>query len=343
MNKIGVIGAGSFGTTVAMLLSHNTDVLLYSRRQHVVDAINNTHTHHGVALSQKIKATSDLSRIGNECQILFPVIKSASFRMVMKDLYPYLTPQHILIHGTKGLDVTGVDVDNLGDAVISRSNVHTMSEVIRQESNVVRVGCLSGPNLAAEILQGQPTATVIASEFDEVIEYGKQLLSSQQFFVFATHDIMGAELAGVLKNIIAIGSGILGGLGMGKNVQAMLLTRGLREMVAFGKAMGARSRSFIGTAGIGDLIATATSEDSRNYQFGYAIGQGYTRQESLDKMEEVAEGVRTLQIAHHLAKYYEIKVPITELIYAAIFENYPPERAINYLMKYPFSPDVDFL
>jgi glycerol-3-phosphate dehydrogenase (NAD(P)+) len=343
MKKIGVIGAGSFGTTVAMLLSHNTDVLLYSRRQNVVDAINNTHMHLGVALSPKIKATSDLSLIGNECQVIFPVIKSASFRDVMKDLYPFLTPRHILIHGTKGLDVTGVDVDNLGDDTISRENVHTMSEVIRQESNVVRVGCLSGPNLAKEIMQGQPTATVLASEFDEVIEQGKKLLSSQQFFVFATHDVIGAELAGVLKNIIAIGSGILGGLGMGKNVQAMLLTRGLREMVAFGKAMGARSRSFIGTAGIGDLIATATSPDSRNYQFGFSIGQGLSRQESLDNMEEVAEGVRTLKIAHQLARYYDIKVPITEMIYSSVFENFPPERAINYLMKYPFSPDVDFL
>ncbi len=343
MKKVGVIGAGSFGTTVAILLAHNIDVLIYTRREHVVNAINNNHEHLGVRLSERILATSDMSRIGNECEVIFPVIRSESFRITMRAFYHHLTPRHILIHGTKGLDLTGLNGTPLVEARISRSNVHTMSEVILEETNVRRVGCLSGPNLAKEILDGQPTATVLASEYDEVIDIGKSLLSSKHFFVFASHEILGAELAGVLKNIIAIGSGILGGRGMGRNIQAMLLTRGLREMIAFGKAMGTTSRAFIGTAGIGDLIATATSPDSRNYRFGHFIGQGLSVDEALAQMDEAVEGIRTLRIAQQLAKHYQIKVPITEIIYSAVFEDYPIDRAINYLMKYPFSPDVDFL
>ncbi|MDX1684321.1 MAG: NAD(P)H-dependent glycerol-3-phosphate dehydrogenase [Saprospiraceae bacterium] len=343
MNKVGVIGAGSFGTTVATLLSHNTDVLIYSRRESVVHQINNTHEYMGVSLSERIEATSDIGHVASECNILFPVIRSQNFRELMKELYPYLTPEHILIHGTKGIDLTGIDEDNIANAKISRKNVHTMSEVILQETNVRRVGCLSGPNLSSEILDGQPTATVIASEFDEVIEIGKKLLTSNRFFVFSSHDLLGAELSGVLKNIIAIGSGILGGKNLGRNIQAILLTRGLREMIAFGKAMGSSSRAFIGTAGIGDLIATATSPNSRNYQFGHNIGTGMSLQEALDAVEETAEGFRTLRAAQQLAKHYDIKVPITQMIYSTVFEGYSIERAINYLMKYPFSTDVDFL
>ena len=195
-----------------------------------------------------------------------------------------------MIHGTKGFDLTGVSEDVMADHPITRKNVHTMSEVIRQESVVVRIGCLSGPNLSAEIMEGQPTATVIASRFNEVIKLGRKVLDSQQFHVFGSHELMGAELAGALKNAIAIGSGILGGLGMGKNIQAMLITRGLMEMVYFGKAMGANSKAFIGTAGIGDLVATATSTKSRNYTFGMRMAKGESLEEISNTMPGTCRG-----------------------------------------------------
>ena len=155
--------------------------------------------------------------------------------------------------------------------------------------------------------------------------------------------MLGAELAGALKNVIAIGSGLITGIGLGKNVQAMLITRGLREMIEFGTAMGAQSKAFFGTAGIGDLIATATSENSRNFTLGKFIASGSTLAEALEAMDEVAEGVRTLRIAQQLAIHYEIKVPITQMIYRAVFEGYDIEKALDYLMKYPFVEDVDFL
>ena len=340
---VGVIGAGSFGTAISNLIALNTEVLLFTRQQELVEKINNTHQHLGLILSPHIRATNDLKELAETCRLIFPIVPSGSFRDMMKTLAPHLRPYHILIHGTKGLDITGVDEEDLDGKSISRKRVHTMSEVIRQESVVVRIGCLSGPNLSAEIMDGQPTATVIGSKFSEVIKKGRRVLDSPQFHVFGTYEILGAELAGALKNSIAIGSGILGGLGLGKNIQAMLITRGLMEMVNLGKAMGASSKAFIGMAGIGDLVATATSTKSRNYTFGTRLAKGESVDDIRANMPELAEGVRTIKIMKHLAKHYKLHVPITEMLYAVVFQGFEVERAIKYLMNYPYDVDVDFL
>ena len=255
----------------------------------------------------------------------------------------YLRPYHILIHGTKGFDLHNRTMEDIAVNGITRKQVSTMSEVIMQETVVVRVGCLSGPNLAREILDGQPTATLIASKFDEVITRGKAVLSSSLFHVFGSYDLLGAELAGALKNTIALGSGMLKGYGLGKNIQAMLLTRGLMEMVYFGKAMGSEAEAFFGTAGIGDLIATATSKKSRNYTFGFRIGAGESLDDVMDSSTELAEGVRTLRITRHLARYYKLRVPITEMLYRIVFEEFPIQKAMDYLMTYPYDVDVDVL
>lgn len=339
---IGVVGAGSFGTAIANLLAINKDVLLYSRNPELVKQINTTHQHFNIDLSHRVVATSDLEEIANSCNLIFPIVPSDRFREMMRNLGPHLRPFHILIHGTKGFDLRRKpgESENLP---ISRKDIHTMSEVIRQESAVVRMGCLSGPNLASEIMEGQPTATVIASHFQEVIDLGKNALNSGQFQVFGSHELLGAELAGALKNSIAIGSGILAGRGLGKNIQALLITRGLMEMIGFGKAMGATPEAFLGTAGIGDLICTATSEKSRNFTFGRRLGSGESVQEIKSTMPELAEGIRTLQIARDLAEYYELHTPITEMLYRAVYESYPIDKAIGLLMKYPYYVDVDFL
>ncbi len=342
---IGVIGAGSFGTVVSNLIAYNADVLLHSRSDQVVEKINTTHKHIGVDLSKRIVATSDLERVANECDLIFPVVPSHGFRKLMKALSPYLRPYHILIHGTKGIDINEISYESLDDIslILTREQVSTMSEVIAQESVVLRIGCLSGPNLAKEIMEGQPTATVIGSKYDEVISWGKRVLRSRNFHVFGNHDILGAEMAGALKNIIAIGSGVLGGKGLGKNIQAMLITRGLMEMIYFGKAMGATSGAFFGTAGIGDLVATATSTDSRNYSFGMRLGRGEDIATIQSSMPELAEGVRALKIAKHLALGYKLHVPITDMLYKIVFEGYNVDKAMTYLMAYPYDVDVDFL
>lgn len=343
LKQVGVIGAGSFGTAIANLLSLNTKVLIYSRQQQLVENINGGKEHLGIQFNSNVSATSSFEALAKECTLIFPIVSSINFREVMQKISPFLRPYHILIHGTKGFDLTNVPDLDAKDLKLSRNNIHTMSEVIRQETSVVRVGCLSGPNLAVEILEGQPAATVIGSKFNEVIKSGRKVLDSQQFHVFGTHEMLGAELAGVLKNAIAIGSGILGGLGLGKNIQAMLITRGLMEMVYLGKAMGATSKAFVGIAGIGDLVATATSPKSRNYTFGAKIASGMSYEEVKSSMPELAEGIRTIKIMRLLGRNSKIHVPITEMLYAIIFEQFDIQRAINYLMNYPYAVDVDFL
>lgn len=342
---VGVIGAGSFGSAISNLLALSSDVLLYSRSDELVEEVNRTHYHPTlkVDIAKRVKATGDLQELAAQCTLIFPVVPSANFREMMKDLSPFLHPYHLLIHGTKGLDfkkITEADVE-MGN--LKPQHIVTMSEVIREESVVVRVGCLSGPNLASEIFEGQPTATVIASKYDEVIEMGKSVLSSRLFQVFGTHEIKGAELAGALKNIIAIGSGILAGLGLGKNIQALLITRGLTEMIYFGKAFGSSPKPFVGTAGIGDLVCTATSMSSRNFTFGYRLGQGEKTDAIVDSMPEVAEGVRTLRITKHLADQLKLHVPITQMLYRAVYQGYDVREAIDYLMRYPYYVDVDFI
>ena len=339
--KIGVIGAGSFGTTVANLIAKNADVLLFAKYENQVIEINETHMNRGYRLPDNVLATGKLSLIAETCDVIFPVVPSAGFRKLMQEISQFLGPQHIIIHATKGLDVLREE-DNV-DEFLSKEQIYSMSEVIRQETCVLRIGCMSGPNLSSEIMAGLPAATVLASEFDEVIKIGYDLLSNPNFFVFGSHEIRGAEFAGAYKNIIALASGMLAEKKLGKNIEALLITRGLREMIYFGKAVGIPEKAFLGTAGIGDLIATATSEDSRNYNFGRKIARGETMQDILTNQQEVAEGVRTLKIAHYLSNYYSINAPISKMLYHVIYEEFPLDNAIKYLMNYPYSPDVDFL
>ncbi|HMX39710.1 MAG TPA: NAD(P)H-dependent glycerol-3-phosphate dehydrogenase [Saprospiraceae bacterium] len=342
---VGVLGAGSFGTAIANLLALNVDVLLFSRKEETVQTINTTRQHMGVSISPRVTATSDLAEMARRCTLIFPVVPSNSFRSMIRALAPHLRPHHIIIHGTKGFDLGSIEEDELDrpDLMLTRADVRTMSEVVLEESSVVRVGCLSGPNLAAEIMEGQPAATLVGSRFREVIQAGQAALNSRKFHVFGSYDILGAELAGALKNIVALGSGIVGGLGLGRNIQGLLIAKGLAEMIYVGKALGASSQAFIGVAGIGDLVATATSVNSRNYTFGTRLAKGETVEDIRATMPELAEGVRTLRIAHHLAGHHKLHVPIIDMLHAVVFERYPIPKALQYLMTYPYAVDVDFL
>ena len=340
---VGIIGAGSFGTAMANLIALNTKVLVYSRNEELVRQLRQDRFRFGVKLHDNVTVVNDLARVAGECQLIFPIVPSDSFRAMMRSVTEYLEPAHVLIHGTKGFDIIDVDVDDIPKRGLSRRQVRTMTDVIREESVVVRVGALTGPNLARELLDGQPSASVIASKFDEVINRAQAVLASPQIHVFATHDLLGAELAGVLKNVIALGSGMLKGFGLGKNIQAMLITRGLHEMIYFGRALGSENRAFFGTAGIGDLIATATSSKSRNYTFGFRLGSGESLADVMATSQELAEGVRTLMVTRHLAKDLRLRVPITEMLYRIVFENYPIKEAMDFLITYPYDVDVDFL
>ena len=266
-NPVGVIGAGNFGTVIANIIAEKRPVLLYARNHLDVEHMISTRENCGYYLHPNIEPVNNLETLANNCEVIFPIISSSGFRKLMKNLALYLYPYHILIHGTKGLDIRP-DIDIYNDTIeVNRSHIKTMSEVITEETVAVRVGCLAGPNLAKEIALGQPAATVVASPFDEVISIGKKLLRSKRFQVYGSTDLVGIELAGVLKNIIAIAAGALHGLGMGENAKALLLSRGLAEMIHLGKSLGGNTHAFIGVAGVGDLVATCSNINSRNFTF----------------------------------------------------------------------------
>lgn len=339
-HKVGVFGAGSFGTAVANLLARNTDVLLYARNPSSIQTTPQGKVSAGQRLHERVTVTHELDALPKACNILFPIVPSSSFRSLMKDLAPYLRPYHMMIHGTKGLDL---QLDEDPNAPLTRANVFTMSEVIKQETVVVRVGCMAGPNLASELSTGHPAATVIASPFNEIVEQGKALLRSENFQVYGNSDLRGVELCGVLKNIIAIASGILSGLGLGENSRGLLVSRGLVEMIYLGQALGGEISSFIGLAGIGDLVATTTSSNSRNFTLGYKIASGRTLEEALAEMDEVAEGLNTIKIIRQLAEAQGLKPLITETLYKILLEGMKPEDGVNFLMRYPGHIDIDFI
>lgn len=341
---VGVVGAGSFGTAVANLLAENSEVLLYARNPDTLTEIKKKGSCNGVKLSDKIKGCGDLEELALSCDIIFPVVPSSAFREVIKSLSPFLHPYHILIHGTKGLSLdlpNGKSLEKM--RVLERKHIKTMSEVIEDETVVIRVGCLAGPNLARELMEGQPAGTVVASKFNEVILAGQKLLRSDRFQVYGNPDLIGIELCGVLKNIIAIAAGALSGLGLGENARSMLISRGMVEMIYLGRALGGNTQSFIGLAGVGDLVATCSSTLSRNYTVGFRLAKGETLEEILSTMEEVAEGVNTIKIMKKVVESFKLRAPITEILHKVLFEGLTVEEALQYLMKYPLNVDIDFL
>ncbi|GJM61334.1 NAD(P)H-dependent glycerol-3-phosphate dehydrogenase [Persicobacter diffluens] len=341
---VGVIGSGSFGLAVANLLAENSEVLVYARKEQVAQAINVDRFYNNQQISARISCITDYGELADRCDVIFPVVPSISFRQMMKDLSPHLRPYHMLIHGTKGLDLPSHILEDL-EAVyeVSRENVKTMSEVISEESVVVRTGCLAGPNLARELAEKHPAATVVASHFDEVIKEGQRLLRSERFQVFGSKELIGIELAGVLKNILAIASGAISGLGFGENARGLLISRGLVEFIYLGKMLGGNTEAFLGVAGIGDLVTTCTSKLSRNYTVGYRLSQGEKLKDIITSMEEVAEGVKTVRIMKKLCEHFGVRAPITESIYQVLYEEETVDHALRRLMKIPFHNDIDFL
>ena len=341
---IGVIGAGSFGTSVANILAeNNAEVILYARSKEKAEIIQKKRTSASQRLMTNIRITNDLSDVGSECEVIFPVVPSANFREMMKSLSPHLRPYHVLIHGTKGFDLNYGEEETESPNVIKREHVRTMSQVITEESSVVRVGCLAGPNLAKELADKKPAASVIASEFDEVIEVGRNLLKNDRYLIYGSTDLIGIELCGILKNIIAVGAGTIHGLGLGENAKSMFISRGLVEMVQIGKVLGGNAKAFLGLAGVGDLIATCSSGLSRNFTVGTRLAKGEMIDQIISSMEEVAEGVKTINLMHDLAKFLKIRVPITETLFGIIHGSLSVSEAHTYLMNFPFRAEIDFL
>ena len=297
--NIGVIGGGSWGTTIAHLLSRRFAVTLWARNPQTIDNINLDHTNPrflgDAELSAKLKGTTNLQLATQSADLLVVAIPAQQFRAVLTDAEPFLQPGISIVSLSKGLEIeTG-----------SR-----MTEIIEQVCPRQTAALLTGPNLAQEIMAGYAAASVIATRSDRLQRELQDVFHSPLFRVYTNDDIIGCELGGVLKNIVAIAAGMSDGLGAGDNTRSAIITRGLAEMTRLGIAMGAKSETFAGLAGLGDLIATCTSEKSRNHMVGFKLGQGMTMPDIHRDMYMVAEGVKSAPAVMRLAEQFKVEMPI---------------------------------
>ncbi|MBI4040297.1 MAG: NAD(P)-dependent glycerol-3-phosphate dehydrogenase [Deltaproteobacteria bacterium] len=320
---VGVIGGGSWGTTLAALIAATEHpVKLWCRDSKVVQEINAQHTNQAYTgaylLSGYIQATTEIKEVITTCDLIFMVIPSRSFRSIAFEVGKWIQGNQLLVSATKGLELP---------------RVKTMSEVLKEETCCKKIGVLSGPNIATDILQGDPSGTVIASPYQEVIERVRDVLNQPRFKVYGNKDIRGTEMAGALKNIIAISCGIAEGMGLKNNAKSFLITRGMMEMSRYGCFFGGELQTFYGLSGMGDLIATCFSPHSRNQTLGRHIAQGQKVEDAVKKIQGVVEGMYSTQAVFHMAKKFHIFMPITESIYRILFEGATVENEIKYLME----------
>ncbi|WP_243516938.1 MULTISPECIES: NAD(P)H-dependent glycerol-3-phosphate dehydrogenase [unclassified Candidatus Cardinium] len=309
-----VLGAGKFGTAVANLLSpHVSRLFLYTHKAERAVASQTSRSVADQSLAPNIVVTNDLTIALSAASVIFPVVPAAKFRGLMQQIASYLRPDQICIHGTKGLDVSD-------HAPLTWGHLFTMSKVIVQETPVRKVGCLAGPNLSGELAQKYPAVTVVASASSEVLALGEQLLSNDWFRVYPSHDLLSVEMCSVLKNIFAIGAGIIGGMGYQSNTYAFFLTMSIAEMGDIMAAMGIGKTALFGPAGLGDLIATCGSKASRNYTIGFRLARGEKLTAILSQAKEVSEGVQTVKVIHRAMQSCGKQAPITATIYRILFE-----------------------
>ncbi|MGI2262353.1 NAD(P)H-dependent glycerol-3-phosphate dehydrogenase [Candidatus Cardinium hertigii] len=317
-NQVAILGAGKFGTAVANLIAANVNqVWLYTHKAARAAAGQISRTMAAQPLAENIVVTDDLVTVLRACPVIFPIVPAVKFRGLMQEIAVHLRTDHICIHGTKGLDLAR------HDGVLTRSHLATMSEVIMQETTVQQIGCLAGPNLSGDLVKRDPAVTVIASSAEKVLSIGKQLLTQDWFRVYTSHDLLSVEMCSVLKNIFAIGAGMLQGMGYQCNTYAFFLTMSISEMHYIMTTMGIGTTALFGPAGLGDLVATCGSTASRNYTIGYRLAKGETLSAILHTAKEVSEGVQTVKVIHQLMQLYSVEAPITRLIYRILFEELP--------------------
>lgn len=333
ISKITVLGGGSFGTAIANIIACNqypTYLWMRSAEQAEATAAAHENTRYlpGYALNKGLVITADLADAVVGADLIFISIPTHSFRAVTQMIKPLLDAHTMVVSTAKGIEPEGFTL---------------MSQILEQELPGHAIGVLSGPNFAKEIVQQQQTGTVIASESDALTTAVQRTLKSETFRVYANHDRYGVELGGALKNIYAIICGMAAALGAGHNTQAMLLTRSLAEMSRFAQVMGANPMTFLGLAGVGDLILTCTSDLSRNYRVGFALGQGKQLDEIVASLGQVAEGVNTLRQVKQKAGELGIYMPLVNGLYAVLFEGRAISEVARGLMVGEQADDVEFL
>ena len=329
--KIAVLGGGSFGTVLANLAASNGhNVSLWVRDSDQALRINsegaNTIYHPELKLSENILATDSLEEVLKDASMVFIATPSIIFEQIIKRISNLIEDDSYIISCTKGI---------LGNPFRS------LSEIIRERVKNT-LGVLSGPNLAKEIADKKVAGSVIASSDNELINSVKSVLSSQTFKIYSSDDMQGVEFAGALKNIYAIICGMADSLEVGENALGLILTRSMAEMSRFAVAKGANPMTFLGLAGMGDLVATCTSKLSRNYQLGYNLGKGMKIDEAKENIGQVAEGIRTLEVIKNESIELGIKMPLVESLYNIIYLESSPSALISDLVNNPHEVDVEF-
>ena len=322
MAKVSVLGAGSWGTALSLLLCKNGhEVTLWSALEDEVRMLCEKREHEsklpGVRLPEDMKITADLEDSLQDPDVAVLAVPSPFTRSTAHRMAPFVKKGQIIVNVAKGVE---------------EHTLMTLSEIISEEIPQADVCVLSGPSHAEEVGKGLPTTCVVSAEKRETAEYLQGIFMSPVFRVYTTPDILGVELGGALKNVIALAAGTADGLGYGDNTKAALITRRIAEISRLGTKMGARAETFYGLSGIGDLIVTCASVHSRNRKAGYLMGKGYTMQEAMDEVKMVVEGVYSARAAKSLAEKYQVEMPIIEEVNKVLFEDKPAADAVRDLM-----------
>lgn len=325
MTKITVFGTGSFGTALANVLAENGhSVLMWGKNENTVYEINQSHQNKrylkDVTLIETIKATNQLEQAVNFSDIFLIALPTKAIRDVVTEINQHIKTKKTFIHVAKGIE----------NETFKRVSEMIEDSVSKNHKN--GVGVLSGPSHAEEVVIKQPTTVAASSKDERISKLIQDLFMNDYLRVYTNNDLIGVELGGALKNIIAVASGIVAGMGYGDNAKAALMTRGLAEISRLGEKLGADPMTFLGLGGIGDLIVTCTSTHSRNYTLGYKLGKGKTTEEALNEMNMVVEGIYTTNSVYHLAKAQNVDMPITNALYKVLFEDKPVKDSVKDLM-----------
>lgn len=323
MKKVCVLGAGSWGTALSIVLANNgNNVSLWTLNETQKEIINSKKTNDkylpNIKIPENIQATCDLESALKDSEIIVLSVPSQAIRDVCKKIKDYITPNQIIVNTSKGLE---------------RNTGLRISEIVYSEIKNARFAVLSGPSHAEEVALNLPTTITVASKSNEDAIKVQSLFNNNNFRVYTNTDIIGVELGGTLKNIIAFGAGICDGVGYGDNTKSALITRGLAEIKRLGVSLGANAETFSGLSGVGDLIVTCTSKHSRNRKAGMLIGQGKNLEETLQEVQMVVEGIVATEVAYILSKEKGIEMPITEAIYSVLYNNIPAKKAVEDLMS----------
>jgi glycerol-3-phosphate dehydrogenase (NAD(P)+) len=330
--KIAVIGAGSWGTAVAGLVAANAPTILWARRPELAARITNTRENRdylpGVTLPAELRVTSDLATACADADVVVLGVPSHGFRAVLEAARPSIAPSARIVSLSKGVE---------------QGTLLRMTEVVREtlvDHDPSRIGVLTGPNLAKEVAAGQPTASVVATTDVGVAEELQRCFIGPTFRVYTNPDVVGCEIAGTLKNVLAIGAGIAHGLGYGDNTKAALITRGLAELARLGVALGGDPLTFAGLAGMGDLIATCSSPQSRNRYVGVELGKGRPLEDVLAEMNMVAEGVKSTAAVIELAQRQNVDMPLASFVGRVLYEGARPAELVPELMLRKAKPEL---